>query len=92
MAKPNLDNLIKFMNLVRGGKIFSVTFIKRTTGQKRKMVARLGVRKYVSGAGRKFNPTMKNLVSVFDMQKGAYRFVACENLLEVKANGQTYKF
>ena len=51
----------KAIDLIRGsnGKIFNVTFIKRTTGEVRKMNARLGVSKYVTGEGLKLFPMQK---------------------------------
>ena len=46
------------------GKLFSVTFIKRSTGSPRRMTARLGVRKGVTGAGKPFNASDHHLLTV----------------------------
>ena len=50
------------------GKIFSATFIKKD-GTLRKMTARLGVRKGVTGAGLKFDPRERSHVVVSEMSK-----------------------
>jgi hypothetical protein len=49
-----------------GGKLFRVTFIKRSTGSPRRMVARLGVRKGVNGDGKRFDPAAHNLLTVHE--------------------------
>ena len=66
------------------GKIFRATFIKRSTGEKRILVGRLGVKKYVKGEGLSYIPKDHDLISVFDMQKVEYRMIPIEGLLEVK--------
>lgn len=73
-----------------GATIFSVEFIKRTTGDKRRMVCRLGVRSKVTGVGRRFNPDDHNLLGVYDMQKRAYRFINLDGLQKLKIRGETY--
>ena len=49
------------------GKIFSVTFIKRSTGSLRRMVGRTGVKQGVTGDGKAFNPKDHNLLTVFEL-------------------------
>jgi len=49
-----------------GGKLFSVEFIKRKDGSRRRMVARTGVRKGVTGEGPKFNPADHYLLTVHE--------------------------
>lgn len=89
----NYERVIKFRRQVgNDGKIFSVLFTKRTTGEDRLMVARLGVQVGLTGSGHKFNPTAKGLVSVYDMQKQAYRLVSTEGIREVKAHGRTFRW
>jgi hypothetical protein len=51
-------------------EIFSVTFIKRTTGERRKMTCRRGVDAYVKGTGiRPGHVGDQNLITVFDVQQ-----------------------
>jgi hypothetical protein len=72
----------------QGGKIFSVRFIKRTTGEERKMVCRLGVKSHLKGGTLAYNPSEKALLTVFDVQKQDYRSINLDQLLEVAAGGE----
>ena len=72
------------------GKIFSAVFTKKD-GEKRKMICRRGVSKYVTGKGLGFNPGSRDLVGVFDMQKRAYRFISLNTLEKIKVNGTEYE-
>jgi hypothetical protein len=71
------------------GKIFSAVFTKKD-GEKRKMVCRQGVAKYVKGIGLKFKPEERNLIGVFDMHKKAYRFINIMTLEQIKVKGTKY--
>jgi len=70
-------------------KIFTVTFVKKD-GSIRKMNAMRGVRKGVKGAGHSFDPSEKNLLTVYDMQIGAFRFVNLNDVLSFRANKKTF--
>jgi hypothetical protein len=69
------------------GRIFSVEFIKRTTGELRKMTARLGVTKHLQGGSKRFSDIEKQLITVFDMEKHAYRSIPLENIIKISING-----
>ena len=71
------------------GKIFSAVFTKKD-GEKRTMVCRQGVAKYVKGVGLKFKPEERDLIGVFDMHKKAYRFINAKTLEQIKVKGITY--
>ena len=71
------------------GKIFSAVFTKKN-GEKRKMVCRQGVAKYVKGVGLKFKPEEKELIGVFDMHKKAYRFISLSTLEKIRVQGKEY--
>lgn len=79
-------------SLIGNGKIASVTFIKRTDGQKRRMICRTGVKIGLTAADRPYDPETKNLLPVFDMEKGAYRMIPAENVLEVRSRGEHRTF
>tara|TARA_B100001250_G_C19450128_1_gene635618 strand:- start:388 stop:666 length:279 start_codon:yes stop_codon:yes gene_type:complete len=70
-------------------KIFSVEFIKKD-GTHRLMNARLQVKKGVKGIGLRFKPEEHNLITAFDMQKGAFRMINCNNLVSLSTNKQKY--
>jgi hypothetical protein len=74
------------------GKIFSVKFIKRSTGELREMVCRTGVKKNLAGGELPFDPIQKNLLMVYDMQKNGYRSIPLENVLEIKIKGELHEF
>ena len=89
MKTINKDTAKKYIYKTNG-KIFSAIFTKKD-GEKRKMVCRQGVAKYVKGVGLKFKPEERNLIGVFDMHKGAYRFINIETLMSLKVKGVEYK-
>jgi hypothetical protein len=72
-----------------GNKIFTVTFIKKD-GSTRIMNARRGVKKGVKGVGLNYNPIEKELISVYDMQKQAFRMINTKTITQIKANKKTY--
>ena len=71
------------------GKIFSAVFTKKD-GEKRRMVCRQGVAKYVKGVGLKFKPEEKDLIGTFDMHKKAYRFINVKTLEKIRVKGKEY--
>jgi hypothetical protein len=80
--------LKEVINLM-GEKIFTITFVKKD-GSVRVMNARRGVKKGVKGVGMSYDPTKKDLVVVFDMQKGEFRMVNAKTVLEIKADKEHY--
>ena len=69
------------------GKLFSVTFEKKD-GSLRTMTARLGVRKYLTGGGSKFDAELRGMVRVFSMRDKGYRTVTAEKIVRLKAYGR----
>lgn len=78
-------------NEVSDGKFFSVRFTKRTTGELRKMVCRVGVKKYLSGGQVKYNPRDKGLLSVWDVENKGYRSIPIDGVVSITVHGTTYK-
>tara|TARA_B100000029_G_C17158658_1_gene808784 strand:+ start:316 stop:594 length:279 start_codon:yes stop_codon:yes gene_type:complete len=72
------------------GKIFSVVFRKRTTGEWRKLIGRLGVRKDVNGTGLKYDPETKQLMTVYDMQNQGWRMINKNSITELQTKGESY--
>lgn len=79
-----VENIKKFIG--NEGKLFSVTFIKKD-GSERKMVARLGVTKYLNGRGMLYTPADRNMLVVFSTADKAYRTINISTLKKIKANG-----
>jgi hypothetical protein len=77
-----------FRKFVRNeGKVFSVTFVKKD-GSVRKMVARLGVRSYLTGGKPKYNADDRGMVVVFSMDDLGYRTITLDRVLRLKAYKQ----
>ena len=85
-------NLSNLQNLVSDGSIFSVEFIKRTDGGLRKMVCRLGVKKYLKGGSKAYDTRKHNLLTVFDMENKGYRSIPVEAIRQLTVGGQTFSF
>jgi hypothetical protein len=79
----------ELMELTNNGNIFSVQFVKKD-GTIRDMVCRRGVKKHLKGGELKFDAKGRGLLSVFDMQKEAYRFINTKTLIKAKINGVEY--
>lgn len=82
-------NVVK--EFVKNNKIFTATFVKKD-GSVRVMNCRRGVTKGVKGVGMSYDPYEKNLLPVYDMQKGAFRMININTITELKGNGQTINF
>ena len=89
MTKFNRANL---HSLVCDGQIFSVEFIKRTDGSLRRMVCRLGVTRHLKGGDAAYDAKAKNLLCVFDMEKGDYRSIPVESVRSLSVHGQRFDF
>lgn len=83
MSKFNYEQL-------KNGRLFSVKFIKKD-GSERTMLARLGVKKGINGKGLNYNPDEHNYLIVYSIHDKAYRTVNKNTVLQIKANGVTYK-
>lgn len=73
------------------GKIFSLVFIKRTTGQERHMVCRLGVHSplaYGEHLGPVYDAASKGLLTVWDMEKRSYKNIPLDAITRIKVKGK----
>ena len=77
-------------------KIFSAVFRKKD-GEKRKIVCRTGVKKYVKGVGLNHNPKKLGYIVVYDMVYArtvdpdrAYRHLNTNTLEQLKVKGINY--
>lgn len=73
------------------GRIFSVEFIKRTTGEHRKMLATLNYESKLKGGTLNYSPDAKNLLVVWDIQKKGFRSISLDSVLRITAGGNTYE-
>jgi hypothetical protein len=72
------------------GDFFTVTFVKRTDGTTRVLNGRLGVRRYLKGGDLPYDAAAKELLPVFDAQKGDYRMIDLRSIISAKVGGQEY--
>lgn len=73
------------------GRIFKVVFVKRTNGQLRTMIARIGVHRYVTGGGLAYDPSSHALRSVYDIQGRGYKMVSLDSCIEFKC-GRVHEY
>ncbi|CAB4149095.1 hypothetical protein UFOVP529_48 [uncultured Caudovirales phage] len=83
---------IKAAEMLAGteGKIFSVKFVKRTTGEVREMVARTGVKAHLKGGDAAYSFSAKSLLSVYDLQAKGYRSIPLDAIVSIKAGGEEF--
>jgi len=74
------------------GKFFSVEFVKRTTGEVRKMNCRMGVTLGVTGVGKAFNDSDKGLVTVWDAQISQFRSIPLANIIKITSQGVEWRY
>lgn len=80
------------INAAKGsGRIFTVRFYKRTTGEFRVMNCRGRVVKGLTGGELKFNPEEHRLIAVYDMQNNGFRMINADTIQEVTIHGETFK-
>ena len=71
------------------GRIFHVIFTKKN-GEVRRMTARLGVHKGVTGKGMRYNPLERGLLPVYDMDKSDWRMVNLKTLRRLSVDHERY--
>lgn len=88
-----MESTQQIAELIKGtkGKFFSVEFIKKD-GSLRRMTARLGVRKGITGKGMAFNPSEKELMVVWATDKKNYRMINLKTITSLKVNGVVNNF
>jgi hypothetical protein len=92
-AKPgDIKSSLNMVEEARNGRIFTVCFRKRTNGEIRVMTCRRGVRKGLTGKGMSYDPLSKALLTVWDVQKGAYRHVNLSDLIWLKMGKRTFRW
>ena len=69
------------------GKIFTVSFTKRTTGQPRTMNCRRGVQHDLVGAGKGYDDSEKQLMTVWSLDSEGYRTIPLDAVHELKHHG-----
>ena len=86
-------NTQKIAEMIKGtkGRFFSVSFVKKD-GSIRNMTARLGVSKGIKGGGLKFNPSDRDLMVVWAMDKENYRMINLKTIRAIKFKNKVRNF
>ena len=79
---------VELINKSRG-RIFTVTYKKKDKSI-RVMNCRLGVKKGVSGVGMAYEPAVRGLKSVFDMQVKEFRMLNLETIKKLVINKEEF--
>jgi hypothetical protein len=79
---------VELINKSRG-RIFTVTY-KKKDNSIRVMYCRLGVKKGVSGVGMAYEPAVRGLKSVFDMQVKEFRMLNLETIKKLVINREEF--
>jgi hypothetical protein len=73
-----------------GEQMFGVNFTKKD-GSSRKMLAKLGVRKYLKGGKNKVVKCENDYVTVYDMKAAGYRTVNLATVKSLRIRGVEYE-
>jgi len=73
------------------GRVFAVTFIRRSNGQEKTIRARTGVRANQKGKKLRYNPRGKKLVLLFDMGERKYKCIPIEGIEAITYRGKHYR-
>ena len=96
-ACPNFPFSIKREHIARmilstNGRIFKITFIKRTGEQEERTIfGRVGVKKRLKNIGCRYSPEKAKLVVIFDMQEREYKAIPVEGIHAFYFAGKKYR-
>lgn len=90
-------NICRWLTATQG-RVFAVTFIKRSDGREKTIQARIGVmhsmpsgRANQKGKTLRYNPRGKKLILVFDMNERKYKCIPVEGIEAVTYRGKHYR-
>jgi hypothetical protein len=73
------------------GRVFGVTFVKRTDNTLKTLNARFGVTAHLKGGKRAYNPAEKGLMTVWDVNGHSYKTINLSGLRALTVDGQEFK-
>lgn len=80
-------NVNRLKRMIADGRFATVTFVKRSTGETRRMRCRTGVTKALRGGAPAYDPDEHGLVTVYDLDRRDYRSIPADSVVEVRAGG-----
>jgi len=92
----NFPNRLRRRNIYRwlmatNGRVFAVTFIKRSTGEEKTIRARVGVKTRRKGKGLRYNTRDKKLIVVYDMKERTYKSIPIDGIEAVCCRVKKYR-
>ena len=96
LSRGVVTNILK----AQRGKLFSVTFTARGTGEERTIVGRTGVRKGVNGHGMRYSPAEHDAITIWDngnvpnaegKKSEGHKTVPLNDIREVRAGGAKFR-
>lgn len=96
LSRGVVTNILK----AQRGKLFSVTFTTRGTGEERTIVGRMGVRKGVNGHGMRYTPANHNAITIWDngnvpnaegKKSEGHKTVPVDTISEVRAGNAIFR-
>jgi len=91
IENPTTESAIDVIRKSKG-KFITVAFVKRTTGEVRRMNCRTGVTQGVTGIGKAFNDADKGLVTVWDAKISQFRSIPIENIITIRSQGVEWHY
>ena len=87
---PETMSMDEFVKNAKRGKIFSCRFIKKSTGEERRMVCRTGVYRHTKGVGARYNAADYGLLTVWDYTVVGYRQINLTWMISAKIAGKLW--
>lgn len=73
------------------GRVFGVTFVKRTDNTLRTLNARFGVTSALKGGKAAYKASDKGLMTVYDQNSQSYKSINLSALKELTVDGEVYE-
>lgn len=80
----------EILKALLGSQFFSVVFTK-SDGTKRKMLCKLGVKKYLKGGQKSYDDKAKGHLTVYSVNDKGYRTVNLNTLEQIKVKGKVIR-
>ena len=72
------------------GRLFSITFRKKSDGTIRRITGRLGVNRHLKNGGEHTGLGRDGILTVYDVHGRSYKSIHFDTMLSVRAGGQSY--
>jgi len=80
------------MIMSTNGRIFKITFIKRTgENEERTIFGRVGVKKHLKNIGCRYSPEKAKLIVIFDMRDRGYKTIPIDGIHAFCFGGRSYR-